>query len=168
MEEIIMNEMYHHGVKGQKWGVRRTPKQLGYTEGGSDPRQAKKEFKQDVKAYRKLKRGVTRGITRDRNINKRADLSDRGTSNTLRANMKLNSFIGKIKRSKGEEYVNQVKERSKKIDVRNKVTMNVTAAAVTTAAIVGANAVKTILMKKLGGQSVSNLPSLEPLTIWMN
>ena len=23
------NELYHHGVKGQKWGVRRTPEQLG-------------------------------------------------------------------------------------------------------------------------------------------
>ena len=25
-----MNELYHHGVKGQKWGVRRTPEQLGH------------------------------------------------------------------------------------------------------------------------------------------
>ena len=24
-----MNELYHHGVKGQKWGVRRNPDQLG-------------------------------------------------------------------------------------------------------------------------------------------
>lgn len=25
-----MNELYHHGIKGQKWGVRRTPEQLGH------------------------------------------------------------------------------------------------------------------------------------------
>lgn len=24
------NELYHHGIKGQKWGIRRTPEQLGH------------------------------------------------------------------------------------------------------------------------------------------
>lgn len=25
-------QLYHHGIKGQKWGVRRTPEQLGHEE----------------------------------------------------------------------------------------------------------------------------------------
>ena len=29
-KEMHHSELYHHGVKGQKWGVRRTPEQLGY------------------------------------------------------------------------------------------------------------------------------------------
>lgn len=28
------NELYHHGVKGQKWGIRRTPVQLGHSPKG--------------------------------------------------------------------------------------------------------------------------------------
>ena len=31
-----MSELYHHGIKGMKWGVRRTPEELGH-------RQAKRE-----------------------------------------------------------------------------------------------------------------------------
>lgn len=39
------DELYHHGIKGQKWGVRRTPEQLGHkvarTGRDSEPRVAK-------------------------------------------------------------------------------------------------------------------------------
>lgn len=34
------NELYHHGIKGMKWGVRRTRAQLGYS---SSPRKTKKQ-----------------------------------------------------------------------------------------------------------------------------
>ena len=27
---MYKNELMHHGIKGQRWGVRRTPAQLGY------------------------------------------------------------------------------------------------------------------------------------------
>lgn len=37
------NELYHHGVKGMKWGVRRTPAQLGHDTGGVDLQKAKKK-----------------------------------------------------------------------------------------------------------------------------
>lgn len=30
MEKPSLNEVYHHGIKGMKWGVRRTPEQLGH------------------------------------------------------------------------------------------------------------------------------------------
>ena len=37
------NELYHHGIKGMKWGVRRTPAQLGHETGGVDLQKAKKK-----------------------------------------------------------------------------------------------------------------------------
>ena len=37
----MASEIWHHGIKGQRWGVRRTPEQLGHVVGkrkaGSHP-----------------------------------------------------------------------------------------------------------------------------------
>lgn len=37
------NELYHHGIKGMKWGVRRTPAQLGHPTGKIDLHKTKKK-----------------------------------------------------------------------------------------------------------------------------
>lgn len=37
------NELYHHGIKGMKWGIRRTPAQLGHPTGKIDLNKAKRK-----------------------------------------------------------------------------------------------------------------------------
>lgn len=37
------NELYHHGIKGMKWGIRRTPAQLGHDTGKIDLQKTKKK-----------------------------------------------------------------------------------------------------------------------------
>ena len=39
------NELYHHGIKGMKWGVRRTPAQLGHKPSKLTTSQRKSEMK---------------------------------------------------------------------------------------------------------------------------
>lgn len=51
------NYLIHHGIKGQKWGVRRTAEQLGHRVGNKTEtffgnHQAKKMRKQDIKKRR--------------------------------------------------------------------------------------------------------------------
>ena len=47
-------ELYHHGVKGQKWGVRRCqPYPKGYTGSGKEIKEAKKAAKKAEKEYKK-------------------------------------------------------------------------------------------------------------------
>ena len=37
------NELYHHGIKGMKWGIRRTPAQLGHPTGKIDLNKTKRK-----------------------------------------------------------------------------------------------------------------------------
>lgn len=46
-----MNELYHHGIKGQKWGVRRTLEQLGHY-----ARKAKEVYTKKVTEHKEKKR----------------------------------------------------------------------------------------------------------------
>lgn len=49
------NDLYHHGVKGMKWGVRRTPQQLGH-----DIRKRRAQKKAEQEAYKKKMRKIAK------------------------------------------------------------------------------------------------------------
>lgn len=52
-----MSELYHYGVIGMKWGVRRTPEQLGHAP-KSDRKAFKKQVRADEKTWRSNRRDV--------------------------------------------------------------------------------------------------------------
>lgn len=56
MAEFETDYLAHHGIKGQKWGVRRTPEQLGHAPKDSKKKNSKiKDKIQDYKSSRKAK-----------------------------------------------------------------------------------------------------------------
>jgi hypothetical protein len=49
----MTDELYHYGVKGMKWGIRRTPANLGHKTKAADSEQ-KRQRKSDLKNRRRL------------------------------------------------------------------------------------------------------------------
>ena len=87
------NELYHHGIKGMKWGVRRTKAQLGYKTGSTKKRSGSKggssKVRESVKDYiakRKAKKvNRTNKIEAKVSKNKRSisDMSDSELQNAI-------------------------------------------------------------------------------------
>lgn len=60
--EMIDEELYHHGIKGMKWGVRRTPEELGHDTGKAKGFVSRKisQFSASAKAKRAEKAAAKR------------------------------------------------------------------------------------------------------------
>ena len=54
-------ELYHHGVKGQKWGVRRTAAQLGHRVASAASKTGKVLYKGASKAGKATSKAVGKG-----------------------------------------------------------------------------------------------------------
>lgn len=67
--EVQMNELYHHGVKGMKWGVRRTREQLGYPES--------RRKKQTVKSKKRSRSSKDKQFSRLRSIAEKKNQNSR-------------------------------------------------------------------------------------------
>lgn len=83
--------LYHHGVKGQKWGVRRYQNSDGSLTEAGQKRQAKKELKQDVKEYR-----------------------------SIRKTDKVDDYLKSMKNKKGQDYVDKMLKQSNSITTKGK------------------------------------------------
>ena len=61
MNKMTEYELYHHGIKGQKWGVRRTAAQLGHRVAGAASKTGKVLYKGAAKAGRATGKVVGKG-----------------------------------------------------------------------------------------------------------
>lgn len=117
------NELYHYGVKGMKWGVRRYQNKDGtYTSAGKkrrvtydDVESAKKQMKSAKKAYNKafLKADTYRAAVLSP-IKKHREANEQRWDDAIKKGMAYNDALKNYKMTK-KSYKQAVKEESKKI-----------------------------------------------------
>lgn len=81
----------HYGIIGMKWGVRRTPEQLGHAP-KAEQKAFRKGVRQDEKEYRKLRRDVTAA---QKNLQSRTRAADRDKKDVKRAEKYYQKAISK-------------------------------------------------------------------------
>lgn len=122
VEVLIMEswkeELYHHGIKGQKWGVRRFQNEDGsLTSQGKqrysaneDYKSAKKEYKQAQKDYRKVNKGIKNqfgmGMVRNRHNVEAAEKKVNESYDKL-ADARINKAAVKGERAEKRAYVKE-------------------------------------------------------------
>lgn len=70
--------LYHHGIKGQKWGVRRTPIELGHRPKATINRNMRKKGREDYARARIMTTGSRREAVRSENKRRNEMLIKKG------------------------------------------------------------------------------------------
>lgn len=116
------NELYHHGIKGMKWGVRRTKVQLGYKTGmgskdleSSDEPSKSREAVKNYIAKRKVKKAAkveAEASNKKRNVSDMSDAELQSAVNRKRLEQQYNqlypkseSFISKFAKKTANEVI---------------------------------------------------------------
>lgn len=95
----------HYGVLGMKWGIRRTPEQLGHAP-KSERKAFRKQLKEDEKEYRKNRRAVSATQENLKMRTRAADRAEIGVENAERAYRKaLQKRVAPWKREEKEQIV---------------------------------------------------------------
>lgn len=109
-EGYLLNELYHYGVIGMKWGVRRTPAELGHA-----PKSERKAFKKQVRADEKQWRANRRAVaTAQRDYKRTAKAYQKTVEDVEKQTKKLTKTRSKLtmpwNREKRQEEIDRLKK----------------------------------------------------------
>lgn len=113
-EERFNEILMHHGVKGMKWGVRRTPAQLGHKRSGSRRKKSRSSRKGEARKKRisglVKKRTTTKTVTRRKKASEFTDDELQAAVKRLQLEKQYNDLVrsidGQQTVSRGRKIVN--------------------------------------------------------------
>ena len=117
------NELYHYGVPGMRWGIRRSEAQLARAAARRADKQRKKEMRRDVKNRRLLSdEDLKRKVSRLEMEKKLRTLTDEEINRGRKAVSKALSGGGKILVDSGKQVATSAIAGAAKYGVRVKMT----------------------------------------------
>lgn len=109
-----IDELYHHGIKGMKWGVRRTRAQLGHTTGSfTSSKNAINKLSKSKKSKSSLKKGKSTQ-TKKKSVSEMTDAELQAQISRLQMEKQYKDLLkyNQPQTSKGRKFVTGVLETS--------------------------------------------------------
>ena len=118
---FVANDLYHYGVKGMKWGVRRTPEQLGRPKNKVDSSGKSGKMRHEGFAKQVASQGPIQLAKSIRSLEKQISNHEDKLRNPIKYQPNWNSFSQDRQNNELNHWATEIRNFTEQIEIINKV-----------------------------------------------